>query len=61
MALVPGPLEGITPARWSTLPLERRRAVVSFLVDVRLMPLPSKRHPYDDPELVKITPKRRRP
>jgi DNA invertase Pin-like site-specific DNA recombinase len=61
LALVPGPLEGITPARWSTLPLERRRAVVSFLVDVRLMPLPSKRHPYDDPELVKITPKRRRP
>jgi DNA invertase Pin-like site-specific DNA recombinase len=59
LALVPGPLEGITPARWSTLPLERRRAVVAFLVDVRLMPLPSKRHPYDDPELVEITPKRR--
>jgi site-specific DNA recombinase len=55
LTLVPGPLEGITPARWSTLPLDRRRAVVSFLVDVRLMPLPSKRHPYDDPELVKIT------
>jgi hypothetical protein len=59
LAIVPGPLEGITPARWSTLPLERRRAVVSFLVDVKLMPLPSKRHPYDDPELVKITSKRR--
>ena len=59
LALVPGPLEAITPARWSTLPLERRRAVVAFLVDVRLMPLPSKRHLHDDPELVEITPKRR--
>jgi site-specific DNA recombinase len=59
LALVPGPLEGITPGRWSTLPLERRRAVVSFLVNVRLLPLPSKRHAKDDPELVEITPKRR--
>jgi hypothetical protein len=59
LALVPGPLEGITPVRWSTLPLERRRAVVSFLVNVRLLPLPSKHHAKDDPELVEITPKRR--
>jgi site-specific DNA recombinase len=56
---VPGPLQGVTLDRWAALPLERRRAVVSFLVNVRLMPLPNKRHPYDDPELVEITPKRR--
>jgi site-specific DNA recombinase len=59
LAVVPGPLEGITPERWSTLPLERKRAVVSYLVDVKLLPLPSKRHAKDDPELVKITRKRR--
>jgi hypothetical protein len=28
-------------------------------VDVKLLPLPSKRHAKDDPELVKITRKRR--
>jgi site-specific DNA recombinase len=59
LTLAPGPLEGITAARWSALPLERRRAAVSFLVNVRLLPLPSKRHAKDDPELVEITPKRR--
>jgi site-specific DNA recombinase len=53
---VPGPLEGITRAKWSTLPLERRRAVVSYLVDVQLLPSTGKR---EDAELVKITPKRR--
>jgi len=59
LTLVPGPLEGITAARWSALPLERRRAAVSFLVKVRLLPLPSKRHAKDDPQLVEITRKRR--
>jgi hypothetical protein len=33
--------------------------VVSFLVNVRLLPLPGKHHAKDDPELVEITPKRR--
>jgi site-specific DNA recombinase len=55
---VPGPLEGVTPDNWDTLPLERRRAVVAHLVDVRLLPLPTKSHPKDDPELIRITPKR---
>jgi site-specific DNA recombinase len=55
LAVVPGPLEGITPERWSTVPLERKRAVVSYLVDVKLLPLPTKRHAKDDPELIKIT------
>ncbi len=50
---VPGPLEGVTPARWAALPLERRRAVVAYLVDVTLLPA---RSPHFDPELIKITP-----
>jgi site-specific DNA recombinase len=55
---VPGPLEGVTPARWAALPLERRRAVVSYLVDVKL--LPAKGAGRHDPELVVITPERRK-
>jgi len=55
---VPGPLEGITPARWASLPLERRRAVVDYLVSVRLLPTAGSGH--HDPELIQITPKRRR-
>jgi site-specific DNA recombinase len=54
---VPGPLEGVTPDNWDTLPLERRRAVAAHLVNVRLLPLPIKSHPKDDPELIEITPK----
>jgi DNA invertase Pin-like site-specific DNA recombinase len=54
---VPGPMEGITPAKWVTLPLERRRAVVGYLVDVVLMPTAGSGH--HDPELIKIAPKRR--
>ena len=56
LARVPGPLEGVTPARWAALPLERRRAVVAYLVDVTLLPA---RSPHFDPELIKITRKRR--
>jgi site-specific DNA recombinase len=59
LAIVPGPLEGVTPERWAALPLERRRAVISYLVDVKLLPLPNKRHDKADPELIEITPKRR--
>ncbi len=50
---IPGPLEGVTPARWAALPLERRRAVVAYLVDVTLLPAHS---PHFNPELIKITP-----
>jgi site-specific DNA recombinase len=53
---VPGPLQGITPARWAALPLERRRAVAAYLVDVKLLPAAGSHH---DPELVQITRKRR--
>ena len=56
LARVPGPLEGVTPARWAALPLERRRAVVAYLVDVELLPA---RSPHFDPELIKITRKGR--
>jgi hypothetical protein len=53
---VPGPLEGVTPSRWAALPLERRRAVVAYLVDVRLLPTHGGgRH---DAELVGIAAKR---
>jgi site-specific DNA recombinase len=55
---VPGPVEGIIPERWATLPLERRRAVVSYLVDVKLLPTAGSGH--HNPELVRITPKERR-
>lgn len=60
LARVPGPVEGVTPARWVSLPLDRRRAVVAFLVDVELMPV-TRGGGHHDPELVKITPKRRTP
>jgi hypothetical protein len=53
---VPGPLEGVTPARWAALPLERRRAVVAHLVDVALLPANGR---HNDPELIKITRKGR--
>jgi DNA invertase Pin-like site-specific DNA recombinase len=53
---VPGPLQGITAARWAALPLERRRAVVAYLVNVRLLPAAGSHH---DPELVQITRKSR--
>jgi hypothetical protein len=53
---VPGPLEGVTPARWAALSLERRRAVVAYLVDVTLLPAHSA---HFDPELIKITRKGR--
>ncbi len=53
---VPGPLEGVTPARWAALPLERRRAVVAYLVDVTLLPA---RSPHFNPMLIKITRKRK--
>ena len=56
LARVPGPLEGVTPARWAALPLERRRAVVAYLVDVVLLPA---RSPHFDRKLIKITRKRR--
>ena len=56
LARVPGPVEGVTPARWTALPLERRRAVVAYLVDVALLPA---RSPHFDPELIQITRKRR--
>ena len=52
LARVPGPLEGVTPDNWSDLPLDRRRAVVAYLVEVTLLPAHS---PHFDPELVKIT------
>ena len=52
LSRVPGPLEGVTPARWAALPLERRRAVVAYLVEVTLLPA---RSPHFDPELIKIT------
>jgi site-specific DNA recombinase len=54
---VPGPLQGVNPARWSGLPLERRRAVVAHLVDVRLLPASGSGH--HNPELVQITPRAR--
>jgi hypothetical protein len=54
---VPGPLEGITPKRWVALPLDPRRAVVGYLVDVKLLPTTGSGH--HDPEPVKITRKRR--
>jgi DNA invertase Pin-like site-specific DNA recombinase len=53
---VPGPLQGITTDRWAALPLERRRAVVAYLVNVRLLPAVGSHH---DPELVQITRKSR--
>jgi DNA invertase Pin-like site-specific DNA recombinase len=56
LSRVPGPLEGVTPARWAALPLERRRAVVAFLVDVALLPA---RSAHFDPELIQITRKGR--
>jgi site-specific DNA recombinase len=55
---VPGPLEGITPDRWAALPLDRRRAVVSFLVKVVLMPTTAGSG-HHNPKLVQITPKKR--
>jgi site-specific DNA recombinase len=52
LARLPGPVEGVTPDRWAALPLERRRAVVGYLVDVKLMPAAASGH--HNPELIKI-------
>ena len=55
---VPGPLTDVTPETWSTLSLERRRAVVEFLVDVKLAPVTTPGRHYPSPELVEVTTKR---
>jgi hypothetical protein len=54
---VPGPVEGVTADRWEELPLDRKRAVITYLVSVTLLPSKHGRH---DPELVAITPRRSR-
>jgi DNA invertase Pin-like site-specific DNA recombinase len=56
LSRVPSPMEGVTPERWAALPLDRKRAVISYLVDVRLLPSGRRRN---DPELVAITKRRR--
>jgi len=51
---LPGPVEGLTTAGWAALPLERRRAVVALLLNVRLLPTTAGSG-HHDPKLVEIT------
>jgi hypothetical protein len=56
---VPGPADDVTAESWSTLSLERRRAVVDFFCEVRLAPVTVPGRHYPDLDLVEITPKTR--
>jgi hypothetical protein len=58
LAVLPSPVDGVTAENFPGLPLERRRAVVDYLVDILVLPVGRGRAAGEDS--IDVTPKRRR-